>query len=248
MPQKRTMFSPLNAPSLSVNAVELITEAILSGKIKPGQRLNETHLAAEFRVSRTPIREALQQLQDQGLVENVPRRGMFVVSLESEDVHKINSLRLVLEAEALYLCRANLNPQGEKQLAQQVERMEAMDPELPTQVIRLDLEFHRTVWALAGNQYLTRILTSITTPLFAHAVISRPRTAQLRIFLDSHRPLLEFVQGKRTESAEDMMLAHLKHRWKDMGRFSGRLLSAQGAVSADKGAAPKTTTLVPATL
>ena len=50
---------------------------------------------------------------------------------------------------------------------------------------------------IASNQYLSRILTSITTPLFAHAVISRPRSAQMRIFLDSHRPLLEFVQGKR---------------------------------------------------
>jgi DNA-binding GntR family transcriptional regulator len=233
------MFTPLSTASLSVNVVELITDAILSGKISPGQRLNETHLAVDFRVSRTPIREALQQLQEQGLVESIPRRGMFVVSLDNEDVQKINSLRLILEAEALNLCRAHLNPQGEKQLTQLVERMESMEPDLPSQVIRLDLEFHRAVWALAGNQYLSRILTSITTPLFAHAVISRPGSAQMRIYLDSHRPLLEFVQGKRNESAEEMMLEHLKHRWKGMGGFSGRLIAAQATETSVQGGVPK---------
>jgi DNA-binding GntR family transcriptional regulator len=164
---------------------------------------------------------------------------MFVVSLDAEDEKKINSLRLILEAEALNLCRARLNPQGEKQLTQLVERMESMEPELPSQVIRLDLEFHRTVWTLAGNQYLSRILTSITTPLFAHAVITRPRSAQMRIYLDSHRPLLEFVQGKRNESAEQMMLAHLKHRWKGMVGFSGRLIAAHATDAATQTDVPK---------
>src|SRR5689334_4432403 len=100
-----------NAETLKDRAVELLTDAILNGRIKPGERLNESQLAREFHVSRAPVREALQQLQEQSLIVNVPRRGMFVVSLEEEDIQKINSLRIVLESEALRLARKHLNPQ-----------------------------------------------------------------------------------------------------------------------------------------
>lgn len=223
MPRQR-LFAPLSPSFLSENVAESITEAILSGKIRPGERLNENQLASEFRVSRTPVREALHELQEQGLVEANPRRGVSVVSLQHDDIRKIISLRLPLEAEALYLCRENLNAVAEKKLLQLVERMESMEPEPLSQTIRLDLQFHRTVWELTGNQYLCRILKSITTPLFAHAVITRPYSSQTLVVLASHRPLVEFVQGKRSESAEEMMLTHLKLGWTDAVPFSRRLV------------------------
>src|SRR5262245_57425613 len=85
--------------TLKDQAVEMLTDAILGGKIRPGERLNESQLARDLHVSRAPVREALQQLQEQSLIANLPRRGMFVVSLNEEDTQKINSLRIVLEAE-----------------------------------------------------------------------------------------------------------------------------------------------------
>src|SRR3954463_6410511 len=99
---------PVKTSTLRENVAEILINAILSGKFKPGDRLNESELGRQLRVSRAPIREALQQLQEQGLGMNYPRRGMFVVSLTEQDIRKINSLRLLLEAEALLLCRKNL--------------------------------------------------------------------------------------------------------------------------------------------
>src|SRR3954449_2778545 len=78
-----------------------IREAIVSGRYRPGDRLNESQIAREFGISRIPVREALMQLQEHGLVMNHERRGMFVTRLSEEDVQRINSLRVVLEAEAL---------------------------------------------------------------------------------------------------------------------------------------------------
>src|SRR5690349_24183392 len=113
---KNQSFEPVQARTLRESIVERLTESILSGKLKMGERLNESQLSRELRVSRAPIREALQQLQQSGLAVNHPRRGMFVVSLDDEDVQKINSLRLVLEAEALRLCRRKLTLRRQKKL------------------------------------------------------------------------------------------------------------------------------------
>ena len=215
-----TLFTPMQVRTLKEDIVEMLTDAVLAGKIRPGERLNESQLARQLRVSRAPIREALQQLEEQGLVLNYPRRGMFVVSLEEEDVQKINSLRLVLETEALLLARANRTAQGEKKLTQLVEKMESLEASPAIQTTRIDLEFHRTIWSLTGNEYLEKTLTSLTAPLFAYAILTKPKSEKMRMILDSHRPLLEFVRGKRKESAREVMLGHLKLRWSQPSRYA----------------------------
>src|SRR5689334_3155780 len=132
----------------------LVSGAILSGKIRAGERLNESKLARDLGVSRIPIREALQELQERGLVINIPRRGKFVISLSDEEIQKINSLRVILEGEALRLCRANVSPQGLQSLKSVIEKM-AESAELPEiEAAALDLEFHRTIWGFSRNEYL----------------------------------------------------------------------------------------------
>ena len=200
--------------------MEVLTDAILNGKIKPGERLNESQLARELHISRAPVREALQQLQEQSLIINIPRRGMFVVSLDEEDIQKINSLRVVMEAEALRLARKNLTPQRDKKLEQMVLAMETTEP-TPTKLsMRVDFEFHRTIWSYSGNEYLEKILTSLTGPLFAHSVRTLLRSDRLRLILDSHRPLLDFIQGRSEKTAEQVMLEHLSIRYHEPERFT----------------------------
>ena len=86
--------------------------------------------------------------------------------------------------------------------------------------MRVDFEFHRTFWSYSGNQYLEKILISLTAPLFAHSVRTLLRGEKLRMVLDSHRPLLDFICGRSELSAEDVMLAHLSVRYHDPQRFS----------------------------
>jgi DNA-binding GntR family transcriptional regulator len=216
-----SVFQPIkHNGTLKDRSVELITDAILSGKIKPGERLNESQLSRDLRVSRAPVREALQQLQEQSLIVNIPRRGMFVVMLDDEDIQKVNSLRVVLEAEALRLARQHLTPQREKKLEQLLEQMETAEP-TPTKLsMRVDFEFHRTIWSYSGNEYLEKVLTSLTAPLFAHSVRTLLKSDKIRIVLDSHRPLYDFICGKTQQSAEQIMLAHLSVRYSHPEKFS----------------------------
>ena len=148
-----------------------LRDAIVSGRYRPGDRLNESKIAREFGISRIPVREALMQLQEHGLVMNHERRGMFVTRLSEEDVQRINSLRVVLEAEALKLCRLKISKQDAARLTNIMERMEAWTERTEMDAAALDLEFHRTLWEAAGNPYLTKTLDSLVTSLFAHKAL-----------------------------------------------------------------------------
>lgn len=218
---KGTVFQPLKkGGTLKDHTVEVLSDAILTGKIKPGDRLNESQLARDLHVSRAPVREALQQLQEQSLIVNVPRRGMFVVTLDEEDTQKINSLRVVLEAEALRLAQRDLTPQREQRLEHLLTAIESMEPMPAKTTTRVDFEFHRTIWSYSGNEYLEKTLTSLTAPLFAHATRSLLRPDKFRRVLDSHRPLFDFICGHSQASAEQVMLAHLSVRYATPGKYA----------------------------
>lgn len=206
--------------------VERIRDAIISGGFKPGERLNETKLASQFNVSRIPVREALLLLEEQGLVMNHPRRGMFVITLSEEDIQRINSLRIILESEAIKLCRANLAATSEARLESIVDKMENWHPGLDIDAAALDLEFHRAIWTYAGNPYLEKTLNSLVPVLFSHqalAYINQPGTAHWP--LNHHRALLEVVRGSSALTPETAMMNHLRVRYTNPERFSSLAFS-----------------------
>jgi len=206
--------------TLKGNLLKVVTEAIMSNKLKPGDRVNESELARQFEISRAPIREALQQLEQQGLLMKHPRRGMFVVTLTHEDIQKINGVRLVLEAEALRLCRRNVTSKGEKKLTELVDELERQGEGPADKQYRIDLEFHRALWSMSGNEHLEKALFSLMAPLFAHAVLTTPNEKRTNTIIVSHRWMLEFVLGKLTKPAEELLLEHIRVAWPDLGRFS----------------------------
>ncbi len=217
----------LELPSRTVKShlVEAIQRAIVSGKFKPGERLNESKLARHFKVSRIPVREALLQLQEQGLVMNSPRRGMFVTLLTEEECAKINSLRIILEAEALKLCKARFSSPFNKHLSGLVQKMEQWKSGSEIEAAALDLEFHRTIWAYSGNGYLEKVLNSLVPILFAHQAMDYMKTSSKSWPLDHHRPLLKLLQGRSKHTAEEAMIEHLSRRFVNPERFSSLAFS-----------------------
>jgi DNA-binding GntR family transcriptional regulator len=225
-----TLAANFKTVSLREHIGELLTNAILSGELKPGDRLNESALARQLHVSRAPIREALQQLEEQGLVLNRPRRGMFVVCLQPEELKKINSLRLVLEAEALELARERATPALIRRLDQIASSMERTRGGMKAiEATRLDLEFHRTLWSAGGNEYLEKMLSNLTAPLFAFAVLTMPEANKMRMIIDSHRPLLEFVEGKTERCAREVMYDHISLRYEHAEQYASREVRALAA-------------------
>ena len=209
------MADPLHVvelPSVTLKAhlAERLRNSIISGVYKPGARLNESKLARQFGVSRIPVREALMQLQEQGLVMNHPRRGMFVNTLTEEDTQKINSVRIVLEAEAIKLCRARLTREMNTRLNGIVERMEAWSPSSGLDGAALDLEFHRTVWGYSGNAWLEKCLDSLVPAVLARQALDGISPELVGWRLKHHRTLLDVIQGNSRRSPEEAILIHLR--------------------------------------
>jgi DNA-binding GntR family transcriptional regulator len=192
----------------------------VSGRYRPGDRLNESQIAREFGISRIPVREALLQLQEHGLVMNHERRGMFVTRLSDEDVQRINSLRVVLEAEALKLCRLRMSKQDAARLTNIMERMEAWTERTEMDAAALDLEFHHTLWVAAGNPYLTKTLDSLVTALFAHKALQYVSADLKRWSLHHHRALLDIALGQSNTEPEAAIVFHMRTAYNEPERFS----------------------------
>lgn len=227
-----TQLAPLvEFPSTTLKSylVGKLRDAIISGNFKPGDRLNESKLAREFNVSRIPVREALMQLQEQGLVMNHPRRGMFVNKLSDEETQKINSVRVVLEAEAIKLCRKRLTLVMHKHLQDIVATMEAWEggPELDAAAI--DLSFHRAVWEYSGNDYLHKTLDTVVPVLFTHQALENISNEQVRWRLNHHRQLLEVIEGSSNQTAEEAILNHLRIAYNSPERFSSLWMDGSAA-------------------
>lgn len=209
------------APStLKSHVYKTLRDAIVSGRYKPGQRLNESLLAREFNISRIPIREALMKLHEHGLVMNHERRGMFVTALAEEDVQRINSLRLVLETEALKLAAAHMTKAVATRLTDLVDQMTNWGPNSHIDSAAIDLEFHRTLWNATGNPYLAKSLDSLTTVLFAHHALQHVNHQLKAWQLQHHRTLLEVALGRSDMPPQEAVLSHLQIHFKSPERFS----------------------------
>ena len=206
--------------TLKAHVYQLLRDAIVSGVYKPGARLNESKLAREFNISRIPIREALLQLREHGLVMSHERRGMFVTELTAEDVQRINSLRVVLEAEALRLCKPRMTRQVAAKLTSLVDRMDKAGASTEIDSASLDLEFHRTIWQAAGNPYLAKTLDSLSTVLFAHTALLSTAKESQPWRLNHHRELLDVALGRSEVAPEQAVINHLRVHYDQPEKFS----------------------------
>lgn len=210
---------PSAPPTLRAHVVQMLSDGILSGKYKPGDRLNESQIARELNISRIPVREALSQLQEQGLVQNRERRGMFVTNIGPEEVLQISSLRIVLETEALRLARARMTPEIVARLEKLVAQMDAWNGTL-LEAAALDLEFHRVLWNAAGNPYLERALNSLMVPLFAHKTLEHVTQEIRRWRLSHHRIILDLVAGRTEDDPQEALLTHMRMSYTEPERYS----------------------------
>ena len=206
-------------PTLRAHVVKMLSADILAGKYKPGDRLNESQIARELNISRIPVREALSQLQEQGLVQNRERRGMFVTNIGSEEVLQISSLRIILETEALRLAKARMTPPILAMLENLLAQMDNWDGTL-LEAAALDLEFHRTLWKASGNPYLERALNALMVPLFAHKTLEHVTRDVRRWRMGHHHLLLDAVMGRSDEDPQEVLLTHMRMAYTEPERYS----------------------------
>jgi DNA-binding GntR family transcriptional regulator len=143
-------MNPLPYKTLRENVVSAIRMKILSRELTPGMRINEQNLSEKLRVSRGPIREALRQLEHEGLVEYVRNAGCSVRTITVEDVYEIYLLRCNYEMMAIKICDGHFTEEEFAQMEKILEQMRMLQDGETDRMIRLDHELHRLFVAKAG--------------------------------------------------------------------------------------------------
>lgn len=185
-----------------------LRHAIIDGAISPGSAVTEQQLAARFGVSRGPLREAISQLVEEGLLISVPYTGTRVIALAREDVREIYSLRISLETLAFREIWDRRSPAFAETLKARHRTLMAALPEGDGFASSLaEVQLHSTVYEFCGHRLLLETWRRIATRLHLYLAIHQKAHGRAGPLSDAHSDYVTFALGDRL----DLMLAEIEH-------------------------------------
>jgi DNA-binding GntR family transcriptional regulator len=206
------METYLDRPNLRDQIYDIVKEMIVMREIKPDEKINEERLADRLRVSRTPIRETLCRLENEGIVKVIPRRGAFVIRQCKERVLEILQVREVLEGLLARLVAQNRDEKTLNKLRKSLERICAV-PEEDCNLMKYtnaDIEFHNILIEASNNEMLQNMMGIVNS----HLQIVRLRTVVIpgraRKTVEEHYMVLEAIEKGNPGSAEKLMRKHIE--------------------------------------
>ena len=193
----------------SAVATELIREAIVDGRLPPGQRLKEEELARELGISRTPVREALLILQAEGLVDAAPNRGAVVRSHDGDDLEDLYQLRALLEGYAARRAASNISEAAVAGLWASCERFESLIDGDVQELVKENLLFHNVILDASQSRRVAELVRKvIELPLVYRSYIWYS-VEQRRISAHYHRQITKALDARDGERAEMVMKEHV---------------------------------------
>ncbi|RZQ60908.1 GntR family transcriptional regulator [Amycolatopsis suaedae] len=183
----------------------------MTGALPPGTQLGETELAAQFQVSRGPLREAMQRLVSEGLLRSERHRGLFVIDLEPEDVYDIYSARAAIERAAVFRVLHGDVATAADQLDEAVAAMaEAAKQDDPNALSDADLHFHETLVAASGSKRLVRMARTllIETRMCLSLLEHTYREVDERV--TEHNRIIQALRDGDRDRALELLDAHME--------------------------------------
>nr|WP_321454671.1 GntR family transcriptional regulator [uncultured Cohaesibacter sp.] len=197
-------------PSLSDIATEKLRAAISEGEFALGEALSEQKLADRLNISKTPIRHALAQMKVEGLVEVFPQKGTFVFTLSGTDLERFSEYRFILETAALRLAFRRNREGLVAELASIWHKMEqAKKADKRSHYLDLDLQYHRALFELCDNQYLSESYRLIEAKVSAiRTYLGKDRVQTTKSF-EEHGEMIEVLREGRIEEAISILDFHI---------------------------------------
>lgn len=187
-----------------------IRENILSGKYKDGMELREISLGEELGVSRTPVREALRQLELEGLVKIVPNKGAYVTSINAKDIKDIYKMRSMLEGLCARWATRYITEEQIEELEEVIYLSEfylkKKSQGKAVQVTEMDGKFHLVLYQAANSRMLSHVLRDFHKYVQVARTMSVKSEDRARKSIEEHKAILEAIKQKDEDRAE--LLAH----------------------------------------
>lgn len=186
-----------------------LLEDIRSGRIKPGDRIREEDIAKTLGVSRTPVREALQQLHLRRLVELAPGRGIIVAKLTTQQVIEYYAMREVLEGAAARFAAQHALPDEVAIMEELLREFERAEGDVP-RLVKINHALHRTIYEAARNNYMHQALEHLedALSLLLHTTFSLPERHPSAC--REHRAIVDAIRDRDYEAAEGASRAHIR--------------------------------------
>ena len=194
-----------------------LRQAIRDGILPPGERLMEIPLAEELGVSRTPIREAIRILEQEGLIVMIPRRGTYVADMSLKDVTEVFELRSILEELAAELAAERITNEEIEALEQHlVEIGNYMNENNLDKVVQADILFHEILYKASRNDRLVEMINNLREQTLRFRTLSMSQTGRLAKTWDEHRQLVEAISDRDVERARQIARIHMEESEKTL--------------------------------
>ena len=206
------MVAIQRSQSLRQQAYRALRKIILEGDLASGERIVETKLAKKLQVSRTPIREAIGQLQREQLVVSIPNGGFRVATLSTQDAIQLYDCRIALEKLSVMDACHYISDKQIKQLEKHVLLAEELNEKGKLdsfQLLEIDYQFHHLIAESSGNQWLLNLLEQVFDKMALLRVQTtkhNPKVLEIRL---EHREIYEAIAQKKANLAQETVTKHL---------------------------------------
>lgn len=205
-PIKMDVYQPL-----SEVVCNTLRAAIRDGVFKSHERLMEIRLAEELGVSRTPIREAIRRLEQEGFVVMIPRRGAYVANISEKSVQHVFEIRIALEELAAGLAAQYIHPEELTALEELLNEVRhCLDTEDYKNIVNLDVHFHDLLYKASRNERLGEILNNLREQMLRFRAFNSNLPGRLEETWIEHRALLDALAAHDVDKAKQTVVAHLE--------------------------------------
>lgn len=200
----------LNNAPLYNSLLGKLQKDILTGKLKPGEKLTEQNLCKTYGVSRTPVREALRQLETDGLVENILNRGAFVIGMSDQDYEDMFELRKAYEIQAVKWAIERITEEEMDKLEETFEFMEfyTLRDDIE-KMLTINSGFHQVIYEASHNRMLQKLLSSYQSFLKYKGMESVYDDNYLATVLEEHRAIFKAFKDKDVKAGALAMEIHI---------------------------------------
>lgn len=205
---------------------EYLKIQILSGRWKPGDRLNDLELSEEIQVSRTSVREALFRLTESGIIIKKYWKGYFINSIDAQKVSNIIQLRIILECQGIINFIDTINEEKVNKLENAINKSEEfLNKKDLTNYLKTDFTFHELIYTNQKNDYIARTMNSCMLLIHFIRFLSMGSDEDfIETAIDSiekHRSILEAIKNKDKDLSVERLTTHLtQHKAKTIDEIS----------------------------
>jgi DNA-binding GntR family transcriptional regulator len=241
----RLRLLPIERSSVIDRVTDRLRQAIMAGDLHPGTRLVEADLAKELGTSRAPVREAMQALEQEGLLVALPRGGLLIPTFRGSDAWEIYTLRAALESEAVRLALPSLASDQVEELQELIHAMRRPHSEVDVAgLTALDVQFHEKLVTMSGNARLARTWGGMMSQIqLLIRQANLPALDDPAYVADRHAQIIRALLTGDEVIAIDTVNEHIRSVGEEMRRVLGTkdvetAIDATGQIARDFSARP----------